>query len=144
MKNLKSFTSFISENFSEPMSLEERIDVIFHHYLVAALWSSTDPDSASDTPLDTTHDTDDFTPEALATLKEKVSKFVKDNIDILDSEEIEDSQVGHSLWLTQNRHGAGFFDLHLDKANLDKLTQDAQDMGTVNLFINDNNQIDIM
>jgi len=50
-------------------------------------------------------------------------------------------QLGHDFWLTRNGHGAGFFDRGYDSGDEDILMKASRDMGSVDLYINDNNQL---
>jgi len=46
-------------------------------------------------------------------------------------------RLGHDIWLTRNRHGAGFFDHSYDPDMEKALTKAAQDLKEVNLYIGD-------
>lgn len=50
-------------------------------------------------------------------------------------------QLGHDFWLTRNGHGAGFFDRGYDDEDENILMKASRDMGSVDLYINDNNQL---
>jgi hypothetical protein len=47
-------------------------------------------------------------------------------------------QLGHDIWLTRNRHGAGFFDRGYDDETEKALMDAAHKLKEVDLFINDN------
>jgi hypothetical protein len=50
---------------------------------------------------------------------------------------LDEEQAGIDLWLTQNRHGAGYWDRGIDKAAAEQLTSAAHDCGEVNLVLGD-------
>ena len=58
----------------------------------------------------------------------------------IDLSGIEPEQLGHDLWLTRNRHGAGFWDRGLGEIG-DKLTELAHSYGDVTLYIYDDGKI---
>ena len=58
----------------------------------------------------------------------------------IDLSGIEPKQLGHDLWLTRNRHGAGFWDRGLGEIG-DKLTELAHSYGDVTLYIGDDGKI---
>ena len=58
----------------------------------------------------------------------------------IDLSGIEPEQLGHDLWLTRNRHGAGFWDRGLGEIG-DKLTELAHSYGGVTLYIGDDGKI---
>jgi hypothetical protein len=80
-------------------------------YLATALWSSSDDDGNN---LDAMHTLEDFAPESLAIAAEHVASFrhLAGNVYALAQEYTgyDDSRFMHDLWLTQNGHGAGFWD----------------------------------
>jgi hypothetical protein len=45
------------------------------------------------------------------------------------------SNAGHDLWLTRNRHGAGFWDRGLPKAVGEALSTAARNMGEIHLYV---------
>lgn len=100
---------------------------LWHGYLDAALWSSNhsagdkgeypDPRGLDDgDPYDDEYYRDDIDEKSLAKMAGDVRKFL-DTADVADAileasleYDQDDSKIGHDLWLTQNRHGAGFWD----------------------------------
>lgn len=96
----------------------------FQAYLTAAIWSSTIPEDEEENPgerngdpFDKHFSTDDFTPEALETLRAHALSFWCRMWYYIDHEkglpkgrETGPAQAGHDFWLTQNGHGAGFWD----------------------------------
>ena len=88
------------------------IATILTHYIVAALWSSTDnADDSGGSPLDDNYSEADISPQTLAAMRKDVTAFVKDNEALLDESGQSDEQIGHDFWLNRNGHGAGFWDL---------------------------------
>lgn len=51
--------------------------------------------------------------------KANVEKFVKSVAYDLQISGLTEERIGHSLWLTHNRHGAGFNDYSMSPENLD-------------------------
>ncbi len=98
----------------------------FHAYLVAALWSSTIPEGEEEKPgeregdpFDIHFTPDDFTEDALETLHAHALSFWSRMWFFIDNEDAPSNfrsaprnvtQAGHDFWLTQNDHGAGFWD----------------------------------
>ena len=58
----------------------------------------------------------------------------------IDLSGIEPEQLGHDLWLTRNRHGAGFWDRGLGEIG-DKLTETAVTYGGVTLYFGGDGKI---
>ena len=80
-------------------------------YLGTALWSSTGDDER---PLDATYGVYDFAPEALIDAANDIARFRHLAGDVYDLAQeytgYDDARFMHDLWLTQNGHGAGFWD----------------------------------
>jgi hypothetical protein len=109
-------------------------------YLEAALWSSTNEDTGE--PLDRDFSVSDIKGKTLAKLKGHVTKFLA-AAKGLDLSGYRASQVGHDLWLTQNGHGAGFWDGdYEDPPGLGyKLDRIAKFLGEVNLYVGDDGKL---
>ena len=112
-------------------------------YLECALWSSYDLYTGR--PLDEL-DTGALADETFDDMACDVWQFlatcwgdVWEDFEI-DLSGIEPKQLGHDLWLTRNRHGAGFWDRGLGEIG-DKLTELAQSYGGVTLYIGDDGKI---
>lgn len=139
-----------------------QLDEFVKHYLVTALWSSTDWRSQEDSPeydpehdgenLDDSYSWDDATPSTLEEAREDVQDFLRQcteaGIDLLDEDTFPDrgewsniAQHGHDLWLTRNHHGAGFWDRGYPKAIGDKLTEIVDGMGTRDAWPNGDSYI---
>lgn len=112
-------------------------DTILRHYIVCALWSSTDEDGE---PLDGAYDASDIAPDTLATMKSDVEDFVSANqADLVESGQSEE-QIGHDFWLTRNGHGAGFWDRGLGAVG-DRLTKACKVYNGVDLYVGDDGKI---
>jgi hypothetical protein len=103
-------------------------------YLECALWSSTDDDGA---PLDAAYDTADIEPASIQAATDDVNNFLADCKSAgLDLSPLSDSQIGHDIWLTRNRHGTGFWDRGLGQLGAD-LTKIAHAAGSRDLYAGD-------
>lgn len=113
------------------------IDTILQHYVIAALWSSTDE---NDEPMDANYSADDLAPELLTTMRDDVTDFV--NVARIDLELSgqSDEQIGHDFWLTRNGHGVGFWDRGLGAVG-DRLTAVCKVYGGVDLSVGDDGKI---
>ena len=80
-------------------------------YLATALWSSTDDDG---NPMDREYSVSDFAPEVFEEVAAIIERFrfLAGNVYQLAQEHTgyDDSRFMHDLWLTQQGHGAGFWD----------------------------------
>ena len=127
------------------------LDDVTRHYLIAALWSTTDDNGVH---LDNTHDLECIAPDVLNQSYIDCQRFRDDNKVVLSTTRQEyidsgmahhpdagsaDACLGHDLWLSRNGHGAGFFDRKLTYGNL--LQEAARRMGEVNLYVGEDNQI---
>lgn len=107
------------------------INEILENYKEAALWSS-EIDSL------TIHD---LLPSLQTKMLTDVTTFVENNIKDLILSGLTSSQIGHSLWLSQNHHGAGFFDYGMDQDIEDRLMDAAHKIGEYDLWVNELNHI---
>ena len=130
----------------------------FQAYLTSALWSSTisDKDDETDEPTDKDGDPfdnhftpEDFTDEALETLRAHAFSFWSRMWFYIDHEKAPASsytaprnttQAGHDFWLTQNGHGAGFWDGDWPTYG-EQLTKLAKYYPEINLHITPENQV---
>lgn len=107
-------------------------------YLGTALWSSTGDD---DRPLDATYSVEDFAPEALIDATNDIARFrhLAGDVYALAQEYTgyDDARFMHDLWLTQNGHGAGFWDGDYGPYG-DALTR-ASKVGTSDVYVGDDN-----
>lgn len=157
MKHLKSYIKF-NENNTNKLDIE----LIFLNYLEAALWSTTnsDYDNNSDDEddedenhmlrkpkagefLSSTYTFDNMDTNLRIQLYNEVKNFVEENYDTLLQSELTESEIGHTIWLSQNGHGSSFQDYSnkVDWDILDKLDDSAKKMGEVHLYIGDDNMI---
>jgi hypothetical protein len=106
-------------------------EVVTKHYLIAALWSSTDEHGE---PLDAVYSLDDIAPEAYAQALEDCTDFIASCGESLAA--LNPEQVGHDFWLTRNHHGAGFWDRGLGALG-DYLTTMAHAYGECDAYVGD-------
>lgn len=109
-------------------------------YIICALWSSNDGDQ----PLDANYGPEDLAPATRDQLAELCATFERDNY-VLLAEAMEATgkdmrSVWHDLWLTQNGHGAGFWDGGWPGYG-DALTAAAKRMGEVDLYAGDDGKL---
>ena len=107
------------------------IENILKHYMVCALWSSTDEES---NPLDDEYCISDIAPETVETMREDVTSFVASNADLLEESGLCEEQIGHDFWLTRNGHGAGFWDRGLGEIG-EEITKNVKPFGGVDLYV---------
>lgn len=102
--------------------LAPNLDIFTRHYLIAALWSSTNADGV---PLDSLYDVEDIAPDFVRQALADCLDFQRANAELLkqayafyrvngnaahpDAGSAE-ACAGHDFWFTRNRHGAGFWD----------------------------------
>lgn len=114
-------------------------------YMECALWTSTvcDDDGNNCRPLDDAFGIDDIAPECAAAMRAVCEDFAKSNYaDLMDylKSGRNASHAGHDLWLTRNRHGAGFWDRGLGKLG-DRLSNAAKAYSGVDLYPGDDGLI---
>lgn len=111
---------------------------ILDHYIIAALWTSTDD---NDAPMDANYDVDNIAPETLSQMREDVEAFVNSVEEAgWDTSWWTDEQMGHDFWLTRNGHGAGFWDRGQGQVG-DDLTALAKPYGEFSLYIGDDGKV---
>jgi len=144
------------------------INEILRGYLECALWTEQEElENQATMEFDDDDDDDMDDIEKLIRLKGKFDKksfsaFISEDIDVnsrIDAykdiktfivnagdeatqEAISETglfQLGMDIWLTRNRHGAGFFDHNYD--NEESLTKAAQNLGEKNLLIGDDGKL---
>lgn len=133
------------------MSVQTDIDRMLTAYIECALWSTNDDsDEQGGEPLDANYGREDLAPETLEGMRADCLAFYaahSEQIAQWDGNGDADEQAGHDLWLTRNGHGAGFWDRSDSKGrggwpNEGKdLTEAAQAMGEVWLYVGDDGQI---
>lgn len=120
-------------------------------YIKTALWSSTaighpDEDENFDKSFEQlNYDISDCSPDMIRQSTKDCMEFYKEaekaGID-LDSSDYKNWQ--HDFWLTRNGHGAGFWDGDYPDHEGKILTKISKSFGEVNLFLNDDDKIEIM
>ncbi len=112
------------------------------HYLIAALWSSSDgSNEQGGNPLDDNYSLDDIAPETVEQADKDCLAFLSKYEPVIERQY---EQAGHDLWLTRNRHGAGFWDRpeHIwSKALGKELTEYAHKLGECYLYVGDDGKI---
>lgn len=124
------------DNDSPAFTSAEREEFL-RHYLVAALWSSTDE---AGNPLDAKYGIEDIEPETLEAMRSDCNDFMDTNAALLRAGGQCIEQMGHDFWLTRNGHGAGFWDRGLGKTG-ELLTQAAKAHGGCDLYVTDDSKI---
>lgn len=100
-------------------------------YWETALWSSTDEDGR---PLDEDFEVEDIVRDQnYEDAAASAISFIEGNTSALEEADLSDEAAGHNHWLTQNGHGAGFWDLGLGKLG-DRLTRASKAYGSVDLY----------
>ncbi len=126
------------------------LDILTRHYLIAALWSSTDDNGD---PLDDHCDLDDIHPDSVASARATCAAFLASAGELLaqlpdtygahpDCGNVHPQMAaaGHDLWLTSHHHGAGFWDRGLGELG-DKLTRLAYDAVECDAYIGDDARV---
>lgn len=85
---------------------------ILNDMIETALWSTLDYDAGdeSDDCLDAKYCIGDISEEFKAECQRIIDEFMPLAEKYLTEEELENSPIGHDLWLTIEGHGAGFWD----------------------------------
>lgn len=126
-------------------NLSPAVQEMVSGYAVCALWSSYDWDSEDGAMhLDTEYAVSDIAPETMAEMVADCVAFAEANADDLETFSrlacVDESQWGHSFWLSRNGHGAGFFDWsHPEElgAACKRLQDAARVYGTVELYLHE-------
>jgi hypothetical protein len=117
---------------------DARLDEFTRHYIVCALWSSTDEsDESGGNPLDDNYGVEDIAPETLQKMIDDCAKFQAQAGELITSDL---PLAGHDFWLTRNGHGAGFWDGDWPDEG-EALTKLSKTFGEVNLYVGDDKQI---
>ena len=101
-------------------------ETVWRQYVGTALWASVDDNGD---PLDDWAGIEDVAPESLKRLREIVNDFLSLCESVEGFEDLDAEQVGHDLWLTQNRHGAGVWDRGLGQLG-QRLTEISHSWGS--------------
>lgn len=111
-------------------------------YIDALFFTETGPDS----PEFDDYGFYDFAPETLTRIITDCASFELSNKALLNkADEVSQGgytseQAGHDLWLTRNRHGAGFWDRGLHDIG-EALAEKAQAMGELSLVLWDDKKL---
>mgnify|MGYP000736454768 CR=1 FL=1 len=105
------------------------VDRVYDAYLDTALWSTADhmeSDAQENRPLDDWFGHEDIADATRKEMWDVVSDFLANNGSQLAEAGLSAEQAGENLWLTQERHGAGFWDLGIRQDLGRQLTQAAR------------------
>lgn len=125
------------------------IEAVLNGFVTCGLWlSHTEEDDDRGENLDEFAEMQDITPHAMQEMREECIEFVRYNLaDLLACAPVHDrgewsysEQVGHDLWLTRGRHGAGFWDRGYGDAG-DRLSEACRPYGEPNLWADENGQV---
>lgn len=112
-----------------------KFGTFFYAYIECALWASSDINSESDASLESQNYTiDDFDKKSLKALDKDCASFFKNNFEMI-KDDLE--RAGHDFFLTQNHHGAGFWDGDWSKEIGDKLTKESHNYGETNFWVSE-------
>lgn len=131
----------------------EQIDTFTRHYLIAALWSSSDGEVES---LLDEYSLDDIATETLAKAYQDCQLFQTSNHHLLTlAYQFYDDNgnsahpdagsaaacAGHDFWLDRNRHGVGFRDRGMTRSLGEKLSAAAQAFRELCFYVGDDGKI---
>lgn len=129
----------------------------FRSYVGTALWSSNDEsDESGGEPLDSNYDIDDIDESCLETLAKDCAQFYESHCADIHCDGApmandmdgsiaarEAAMAGHDFWLTQNGHGAGFWDGDWPEAVGERLTEASQGFRARDLYVGDDGKIHV-
>lgn len=121
------------------------VETAVRAYFECALWASTDDYGQA---LDRSYNIDDIAAADVEAAADFVRDFITENRADIDAAIAHPTvrytmeSVGHDLWLTRNRHGAGFWDRGLGEIG-DRLTKAAHAAGESTLYVNDSNRLNL-
>lgn len=122
---------------------DPRIRGAMDAYLECAVWSSYDysacdpyDDEAQPVPMDDNYSVSDMSDSCKRILLADLVRFMSDPELADDLSNLNPDQIGHDLWLTQNGHGAGFWDRGLGEVGT-RLTDAAHKYGNIDLYVHD-------
>jgi hypothetical protein len=120
-------------------------DAFTRAYVEAALWSSHDD---QEHPLDANYSLSDISYDTLKKMVDNCEQFKTENEELLNDDNLTHvgqydaaQRGGHDFWLTQNGHGAGFWDGDWVNEAGDKLTEAADKFGAMDLYVGDDGKI---
>jgi hypothetical protein len=106
-------------------------------YLETADWADAPRDEDGEE-----EETIGFSADAIKRADEIVTGFIDANAATIKAAGLSGGDVGHDLWLTQNHHGAGFWDRGLGELG-DELTTAAHAEGSADLYVDDEGWLQI-
>ena len=112
-------------------------ETFFKSYIETALWCSQaiNNDENDDSSLENqNYSIDDFDNKSLDSLHKDCVSFFSNNFEMIKDNP---SLAGHDFFLTQNHHGAGFWDGDWPKEIGDKLTKESHNYGEVNFWVSE-------
>lgn len=123
----------VNERLRELQTARDYNSRFIYGYLECALWASPCDDNNNE--LDSEYSLEDLTSDALTEIVTECNEWITANRALLDEalDELPDreaSQHGHDLFLTRNRHGAGFWDRGYSSELSEKLTNVSHDAGS--------------
>lgn len=111
-------------------------------YFETALWAETDSQCE---PLDANYNFDDLAPETIERANQDITAFLNEiEKQGLDTSDHDSGQIMHDFWLTRNGHGAGFWDGDYEKELGEKLTAICKKIGSIYIYVGDDNKIYFM
>lgn len=115
------------------------IEVMIAAYVQCALWSSNDEatDSGGE-PMDRNYGPEGIDEKSLDAMRADCEAFLSANEEDIDGRY---DDAGHDLWLTRNRHGAGFWDGDWPSDAGKRLTDAAHKMGERDLYVGDDGKV---
>lgn len=132
------------------------IDTFTKHYLIAALWSTTDESTPQGgEPMDRNYDLDDIAPDTVLQAYDDCKDFQAAHSDLLElAYEFYDESgmskhpdagsaqacAGHDFWLTRAGHGVGFWDRGMGHLGT-LLTNRAKEYSSIDLYVGDDGKI---
>jgi hypothetical protein len=121
---------------------EQRLETLLKHYIVCALWSSTD----DGVPLDDNYGPEDLAPETYAKMRDDCAAFLALAGDLIKANGCDECELaGHDFWLTRNGHSAGFWDGDWDFNGENEpgetLTRIAWSFKEVDLYVGDDGKV---
>ena len=115
------------------------LDTFTQAYITAALWSSTTHNAAGDdVPLDQDYDESDLSDATRAAMESDCAAFYETHKDAIGDNA---AGAGHDLWLTRCGHGAGFWDGDWPEPDATTLSDAAEKLGDVFLYVGDDGEI---
>lgn len=128
--------------YMDDPSTRETVEGALQGYITCALWSMVDYEKQDYVDAKEERVADVTRGQALKDVVEFLAICwgdVWDEVEV-DLSRIEAGQIGHDLWLTRNRHGAGFWDRGLGEVG-EALTEISHNMGEQDWYVGDDGLI---